>query len=199
MRTIGITGGVGAGKSQVLALMKEHFDADVILADEVAHELMEPGGGSFEGIKARYGKRVLQPSGQIDRKALAGIIFRDDEERLAVNAIVHPLVKEEIKKRIGNSSKELVVVEAALLLEDHYNEFLDEIWYVYAPEEGRIERLIKSRSYTRQKALEIMGSQKSDEEFRQCCSVVIDNSRSLDCTLIQLKRILTDTGIKERG
>lgn len=199
MRTIGITGGVGAGKSQVLALMKEHFDADVILADEVAHELMEPGGGSFEGIKARYGQRVLLPSGQIDRKALAGIIFRDDEERLAVNAIVHPLVKEEIKKRIGNSSKELVVVEAALLLEDHYDEFLDEIWYVYAPEEERIERLIKSRSYTRQKALEIMGSQKSDEEFRRCCSVVIDNSRSLDCTLIQLKRILTDTGIKERG
>lgn len=190
MRTIGITGGVGAGKSQVLALMKEHFEADVILADEVAHELMEPGGRSFEGIKSRYGQRLLLPSGQIDKKALADIIFQDEKERLAVNAIVHPLVKEEIKNRISNSTRELVVVEAALLLDDHYDEFLDEIWYVYAPEEERIARLIKSRSYTRQKALGIIASQKSDEEFRQRCSVVIDNSQSLDCTLSQLKQVL---------
>lgn len=197
MRTIGITGGVGAGKSQVLALMKEYFDAEVILADEVAHELMEPGGSSFEGIRARYGDRVLLPSGQIDRKMLAGIIFQNEKERLAVNAIVHPLVKEEIKKKIKNSSKCLVVVEAALLLEDHYDEFLDEIWYVYAPEEERIQRLIKSRSYTRQKALDIINSQKSDEEFRQCCSLVIDNSQSLDDTLSQLKQIFAR--LKERG
>lgn len=190
MRTIGVTGGVGAGKSQVLGLLREHFGAELILADEVAHELMEPGGESYRQVVGRFGEGILLPSGQIDRKALAEIIFHSEKERLAVNAIVHPLVKAEIRRRIAASNCELAAVEAALLLEDHYDEFLDEIWYVYAPEEERIRRLMESRGYTRQKAKSIMDSQMGDEQFRRRCHRVIDNSGSLAETLAQLSALL---------
>ena len=134
MRVIGVTGGVGAGKSTVLSYLEERWHAKLILADQVGHEVMEPGKEAYRHILLRFGTDVQSESGQIDRKILGNIVFADEEKRKKLNAIIHPAVKGEILERIAlaDAGKEsCVVVEAALFLEEKYDAFCDETWYIY--------------------------------------------------------------------
>lgn len=190
MKVIGVTGGIGAGKTVVLSLLKQHFNAEVILADVVAHELMKPGGKSYTGIVNEFGARILDHNRVIDKKILSEIIFRDAEKRSRLNQLVHPLVKKEIIRRIAESKQELVVVEAALLIEDHYDEICDELWYIHASKEKRITRLIEDRGYSEAKCHSIMDSQLSEEEYRKHCNRVIDNDGSIEDVLKELKILL---------
>lgn len=191
---IGITGGIGAGKSQVLSLMKQEFGAQLLVADDIAHQLTEPGHSCYEHIVDEFGRDVLAADGSIDRKRLAEIVFADPVRLKRLNRIVHPMVKEYIRGEIScirlEDPAKIIVIEAALLIEDHYDEICDEIWYVYASEEIRRERLKKSRGYTDEKIDEIMKNQLSDEEFRKSCQKTIDNSGSLAETLLELKKAL---------
>lgn len=178
-RVIGITGGIGAGKSEVLSLLQTRFGADVILADEVAHELMEPGQAAYQEIVKQFGTAFLQENGAIDRKAFAALLFQTEEMRERVNAIVHPLVKKEIRRRVDASGALLVAVEAALLIEEKYRgDICEELWYVYTSREVRIRRLMEGRGYTREKCEQIMASQLSEEEFLANCRRVLRNDGS---------------------
>ena len=198
MYVFGITGGVGAGKSTVLRLIKENFNASVIEADEVGRMLMEPGNSAYLKIVEIFGEDILDNPGEqgspINRAKLTGIVFNNKNKRMVLNGIVHPLVKKYITEEIGRircaEKYDYVFVEAALLIEDHYDIICDELWYIYADEETRRERLKSSRGYSDEKIDSVFASQLSDEQFRSHCSRVIDNSHDEQMTLGQLKEII---------
>lgn len=190
MRIIGITGGVGAGKSTVLALLKELTSCVIIMADDVAKTTTMPGGPAYEGVVKVLGEAVLDADGSINRGRMANIIFNDEAKKLAVEAIIHPVTKRLIKTMIKDAADkgiyEYAFVEAALLIEDNYDEICEEFWYVYVPEKERIARLIESRNYSEEKCRDIMANQLSDEQFREHCAFVIDNSKATEYTKSQL-------------
>lgn len=174
-----MTGGVGAGKSTVLDYLQRTYRAEVILADIVGHEVMEPGTEAYAAILDTFGRGILAPDGTIDRRILGQIVFADSGKREALNAIVHPEVKKEILARLAQARKdgaEYAVVEAALFLEENYDAFCEETWYIYTDEEQRRKRLKKSRNYTDERIDQIFASQMEHEEFLKRCGYVINNN-----------------------
>ena len=176
-KIIGITGGVGAGKSSVLAVLKEDFGAKIILADLVAHDLMEPGSLGLRKVTEALGTSFLTPDGAVDRKALADLIFRDKE------------ALKTMKEEAEAASENLVIIEAAVFDTAPKN-FFDELWYVYTTKKNRIVRLMENRGYSREKCEDIIGRQASEEEYRALCSRVIDNNGDESDIKRQLKEIL---------
>lgn len=191
MKVIGITGGVGSGKSEVLGILKRDFGAELLIADEIAHQVMEPGMPAYRRILEALGTDFLSEDGSIDRKALAKRLFGDGEALGTVNSIVHPTVWQAIEEGIRCSRKELVIVEAALFDEEH-NGLFDQVWYIFTSEEKRISRLMKSRGYSREKCLDIMRSQKSESEFRAMADRVIDNNKTVADVKRQIETILKE-------
>ena len=191
MKVISITGGVGSGKSEVLRILQEQFGADIIIADQVAHQLMEPGKKGYNHVVEALGTAFLNADGSIDRKKLAELIFKDKESIETMNSIIHPMAWKEIRYAIDHSDKELVVVEAALFDEEH-NSMFDEIWYVYTSRENRIARLMASRGYSREKCLKIMANQVSEEEYRRQAGHVIDNNGTVEEIRTQIEQILKE-------
>ena len=194
MKVIGITGGVGAGKSEILKYLKEKHHAMVVEADKVGHLLMEPGGACYYSIVEKFGSSILNGDQTINRGKLAKIVFADAALLEALNKIIHPRVKahivSEIAKERAYHRTELFVIEAALLLEDHYDVICDEIWYIDTDMEIRAKRLKETRGYDDEKIAGIMANQKSPDEFRMACQAVIDNSGSLTETFAQIDRQL---------
>jgi len=140
MKVIGLTGGVGEGKTQVLEYLNDKYGASVCQADEVARHLQRKGTEVYEAITAHFGGGILEKNGELCREKLAQIVFSDRKELAALNAIVHPAVKEEIRRKIACEERKntnLFILEAALLIEDHYDEICDELWYVYVKAETR--------------------------------------------------------------
>lgn len=191
MWVIGITGGVGAGKSEILAFLEKECGARVFQADQAGHLVMEPGTEAFERIAALFGGRILGEDGRIDRRALGAVVFADAKKREALNEIIHPAVKAMALKEIVRAREEgrypLFVIEAALLIEDHYEKICDELWYIYAAPEVRRERLRASRGYSDEKISSVFASQLTDEEFRKHCRRVIDNSGSIEAACEQIR------------
>ncbi|MCI9462479.1 MAG: dephospho-CoA kinase [Lachnospiraceae bacterium] len=193
MRSIGITGGVGAGKSEVLAYIKTHYNCLVILADEVAHELEKPGQECYNELTALLGRGILAPDGTIDRQRMAAEIFADRAVLDQVNEIVHPAVKafiiQKIRAEKESAEYDFLFVEAALLIEGGYEEILDELWYIHTDADIRRERLKASRAYSDEKIDQILQRQLSEEAFRAHCRVIIDNSSDFmsACKQIDMK------------
>lgn len=196
MKVIGITGGVGAGKSEVLKLIRDMCRCIIVTADELARSLEVKGEVCFEPLVALLGDEVLGEDGEIDAKKMAGMIFAEGAQDILakVNAIVHPAVKDRILSMIDDAKRsqkfDLFFIEAALLIEDGYDRIVDELWYVYADENVRRNRLKKSRNYSDEKITEIMDSQSSDDVFRRYCKVVIDNSGDISDTKKQIEKVL---------
>lgn len=191
MRVIGITGGVGSGKSEVLRLLKEEFGARLFMADDIAHEVMEPGGEACRRIEEVFGAEYLKPDGSVDRQKMAALIFKDAKALETMNSIVHPAVWKRIEDGIQTAPERLVVVEAALFDEEH-NRLFDEVWYIYTSRENRISRLMASRGYSREKCLDIMSNQKSEEEFQAMADRVIDNNQTVEDVKRQIGFILNE-------
>lgn len=188
---LGITGGVGCGKSTLLSMLEKKKGAKVILADNLGHEVMEPGTECYEQIVTLLGSSILDETGHIKREKMARIIYGDDEKRRQVNEIVHPSVKKEIKERIRMWQAEpLVVVETALMFESGCDAYCDEVWGIFTDPEIRIDRLSKSRGYSREKSLSIMQKQMSYEELKQKCSHVLFNDEDPDKLWEQIKELL---------
>ncbi len=194
MRFIGITGGVGAGKSKLLAYIKTHYYCEIYLADEVAHLVKEKGTACYERLRELLGDGILRPDGEIDRGAMAERIFGDEELLKQVNQIIHPAVQEYLLQRLeearNNPEVELFFVEAALLIEAGYRELVDELWYIHADADVRRERLERSRQYGPEKIANIMSRQLSEEQFRASCDFVIDNSGGLEESFRQIDKKL---------
>lgn len=194
MRVIGITGGVGAGKTEILDFIRRHYRCRIYLADEVARLIQQPGQACYENITALLGTGILKEDGSIDRGKMAARIFVDNELLKKVNAIVHPAVRKYLEHAVeearADRETELFFIEAALLIENGYRNYVDEMWYIYAPVEVRKERLRESRSYSDEKTEQIMQSQLSEERFRQNCDFVINNGASLAEAYEQIKKRL---------
>lgn len=197
MKFIGITGGVGAGKSEILSYMDKKTGVRVMLADEIAHELMETGTDCYNSLRQAFkGEDIWNSDGSFNREKLASVIFSDKAKRNIMNSIVHPAVKEyvirqqEYEKKRGELS--LLVLEAALLIEEHYDKICDELWYIYTSEENRRDRLKASRGYSDEKIDNIFKSQLSEEEYRKYCAVVIDNNGSVEAAFEQIDKALVN-------
>jgi dephospho-CoA kinase len=191
MKIIGVTGGVGAGKSTVLNYMRQKYGAEVIQADEVSHQLMEPGTEVYEQIRKTFGEEILTADGKIDRKKLGAIVFAAPKQLQILNRIVHPATRTKILsllKEAGMAGKSCAVVEAALFLEENYGAFCDETWYIYTNEEQRRERLKASRGYTDERVDQIFQSQRTHKEFLAYCQAVIDNNGTAEETCRQIDR-----------
>lgn len=194
MKIIGITGGVGAGKTEVIKMIEQLCSCIVVTADRLARKLEQKGEVCFEPLLDLLGDEVLDENGEIDAAKMSRMIFAPGAEDLlaGVNAIVHPAVKTRILQMIREEEKkgtDYFFIEAALLIEDHYDTIVDEMWYIYADEDTRRKRLKESRGYSDSKIDDIFASQSSDDVFRRFCSVVIDNSGSIEDTKIQLTEL----------
>lgn len=194
MRVIGITGGVGAGKSQVLDYLKEKTDCRIIIADQVAHALEEPGEICYEQIIDLLGPGIVSEDGRIDKGKMAARIFDDREILAKVNEIIHPAVKSYITEAIDKARKEekpkYLFIEAALLIEDGYEQIVDELWYIHADAEVRRGRLKAGRGYSDERIDRIMREQLPEEVFYRHCPVVIDNSGTLENVYSQIEKKL---------
>lgn len=201
MKFIGLTGGVGAGKTTVLKMMEQMYRVRILIADEIAHEQMEPGTLCYQKLREACGHCDLwNAEGRIDRPKLAGLLFSDGEKRQMLNGIVHPAVKEyildEVEQERRSGYYDYVILEAALLIEDHYDALCDELWYVYASAQTRKKRLMANRSYSGQKVEQIFDAQLPDEIYRNACRVVIDNDRDEQYVLEQIKQLYRSEGKK---
>lgn len=194
MKVIGITGGVGSGKSALLHAISKEYKSRVLLADEIAHLLKEPGQFCYAPLVELLGEDVLETNGFIDKKKMAELIFGNKALLEQVNAIVHPAVKQYILECIQEEQKkaeiDFVFVEAALFIEAGYRDMVDSLWYIYANEQVRKERLQANRGYSLEKIQSIMEKQLQESVFREACDVVIDNSGSIESALIQVRREL---------
>lgn len=190
---LGLTGGVGAGKSRILELFSKEYGAQVIQADLVARKLEDPGQPGLTGLVSLFGTGILQKDGTLDRKGFADRIFGNPEALKRVNALIHPLTWNEIKRQIRESSAELIVVEAALF-DERSREVCQYLLYVDTQDEIRIQRLMENRGYSREKCLDIMKNQADRNDFLKLADFVIDNSGSLEESRLQIRRILKKTG-----
>lgn len=200
MKIIGITGGIGTGKSLVLDYLKESYGAVCCQADEVAKRLQRKGTKCYKRIVEHFGEGILDEEGRLNRSRLAGIVFSNPAELRILNEIVHPTVKEKIKEQIRREEKKespVFVLEAALLIEDHYDAFCDELWYIYTDDETRKKRLIASRGYDEKKIQGIFSSQLPSSVFFEHCDRAIDNCNSFEEACQQIDDIMTQLGLKK--
>lgn len=193
MKFIGITGGVGAGKSAILEYIEKNYHAKVMLADEIAHDLMMPGTKCYDTIKAEFAKEaIFLENGTFNRSKMAEVIFGNDKKRDRMNAIVHPAVKEYIlevyQKEKKKGALDYLILEAALLIEEHYDEICDELWYIDTSEDNRRKRLKVNRGYSDEQIDNIFKSQLTEEEYRRHCTVVIDNDCDVEEAFLQIRK-----------
>lgn len=195
MKFIGITGGVGAGKTAVLQYLAGKEYVRVLQADQIAQKLMKPGTDCYRQIAEQFqGETSFLQDGSIDREKLANILFADEKKRTQMNHIVHPAVKrfmiETAEKERKAGELKILVLEAALLIEEHYDEICDELWYIYTREDIREKRLMVSRGYSRERVHHIFDSQLKEEDYRRYCRVVIDNNGEAEASFRQIEEAL---------
>ena len=177
---VGLTGGIGSGKSAALERFRE-LGAVVIDSDDVARAVVAPGTDGFAAVVARFGPSVVRVDGMLDRPMLASIIFSDDAARADLEAITHPLVRAEVRRRVGAASSDSIVVNAVpLLVETGIGDEYDRVVVIESPVEQRVLRLARSRGMSRDEALARMAAQVSDDERRAVAWRVIVNDGSLE-------------------
>lgn len=194
---LGITGGIGCGKSAVLNVLKDEYGFHILEADKVAHELMQPGQKIYENVVLEFGQEILQEDGGINRQKLGAIVFEKEEQLKKLNRLTHPAVIEELKNRIVNIRKEKgdtnFAIEAALLIESGCYTICDYVWYIYANDEVRKQRLKEYRGYSAEKIESVIKNQLSNETFWNNADCVIDNSGTLENTKEQIQKKLVLT------
>ena len=145
----------------------------------------------YKKIVEHFGMDILHLDGTIDRKRLGEIVFSDEIELEYLNSLIHPGVREYIDNKLKESMPdENFVIESAILVEAGYKDICDEIWYIYVDESIRRTRLKSSRGYTNEKIDSILNNQLSDEEFRKNADIIIDNSKSVENTEFQIKKVV---------
>ena len=175
---VGLTGGVGSGKSTVSRMLAER-GAVIIDADAIAREVVEPRTNGYAAVVERFGPAVVRPEGGLDRPALAAIVFTDDEQRAALNAIVHPLVHDRMAELARSAPPDaLVVFDIPLLIENGTERGFDRVIVVEAPVELRVSRLV-ARGMTEQDARDRIAVQASDEQRRALADELIVNDGSV--------------------
>lgn len=181
MKVVGLTGGIGAGKSTVARLLAEH-GAVIVDADAIARQVVEPGTPGLAEIVATFGDGVLSADGTLDRPGLGRIVFADQAALRKLEAITHPRISAESARLIAVAEAEgkpLLVHDIPLLVENGLPETFEDVLVVEAPDELRLARL-EERGLPREQALERMKAQATNDQRRAAATYLIDNSGSLD-------------------
>ncbi|CAM3984947.1 dephospho-CoA kinase [Nocardiopsis rhodophaea] len=188
MLRVGLTGGIGSGKSEVSRRLAAH-GALVIDADQLAREVVEPGTSGLAEIVAEFGEEVLTPEGELDRPRLGEIVFADADKLARLNAIVHPRVGERTEGLMAQAAEDAIVVyDVPLLVENGLGALYDLVVVVDAPEETRIERLINHRGMPEDQARARIKAQATREERLAAADIVVDNAG----TVADLDRAVAD-------
>jgi dephospho-CoA kinase len=190
LKLIGLTGGVGSGKSTVAAMLRD-LGAVVVDADEAAHAVYEPGTSGFEAVIREFGAGYVH-KGRIDRGQLGELVFHDADARNRLNAIVHPLVRDWMAARTAEAfdrGAPAVVQDVPLLYESGLQDLYEAVIVVYAPEKDQVRRLVDGRGFTEERARAMIASQMSIDEKRRLAQHVIDNSGTREETRAQVERI----------
>ena len=179
MLRVGLTGGIGAGKSEVSRRLAAE-GAVVIDADRLAREVVEPGTAGLAAVVAEFGAGVLRPDGSLDRERLGGIVFADEDRLKALNAIVHPLVGRRTQELFDAAPQDAVVVyDVPRLTANHQPGVYDMVVVVDAPTETQVRRLVGDRGMSEEQAHARIAAQATRERRRAIADVVIDNSGDL--------------------
>jgi dephospho-CoA kinase len=183
VKSIGLTGGIGSGKSTVAQMLKD-LGALVIHADAVGHEIYRPGSDGWRRVTDAFGGNIVAADGTIDRQKLGTLVFKDPAALTRLNAIVHPLMFAEIQRRIeshrASGSPQPLVLEAAVLIEANWVSLVDEVWLVVADKDAVIERVKRQRGLSGKDVTARIDAQLGDAERRRFANVVIENAGSLD-------------------
>lgn len=196
MKVIGVTGGVGSGKSEVLRVLEEDFNCGIIRTDDVARDLCEPGEVSYQLIVEAFGTEILNADGQLNRPKLASIVFEDEEKLKILNACTHPQVYRWVQEKVAQWKAEgnysMIAVESALPEKLDEMGVCETLWYVYVRPEIRRERLRASRGYSEEKMDAMFASQLPESVFMEHCDTIIDNNLDIDNIKKQLDKLCTD-------
>ena len=181
---IGVMGGIGSGKSEVLKYMQEKHNAVIIEADKIAHDIL------FNDEKVKAEVKKIFPEAfdgdEINSDKIAEIAFNDPNKLDALNELTHPPTINEIIKQISNAITKYVVVESALFLGEEVADLTDELWFIYCDKKERIRRLVETRGYSKEKAVAIIANQPNDEDYNSAADEFIDNTGSFDKTIEQV-------------
>jgi dephospho-CoA kinase len=192
MLSVGLTGGIGAGKSTVARRLAE-LGATVIDADLLAREVVEPGTPGLAAVVEVFGPQILLPDGRLDRPALGRIVFGDPEQLARLNAIVHPLIAERTRALIEAVPADAVLVhDVPLLVENDLASGYQLVIVVHAPEAERIRRLVEDRGMSEDAARARVQAQADDDRRRAVADVWIDNSGTPEATLAQVESYWRD-------
>ena len=175
---VGVTGGIGSGKSAVTAILEE-LGIVVVDADLASRIIVEPGKPALDAIVKHFGAEYLLPNGSLDRARLRSRVFSDESARLWLEQLTHPLIGEEIQHQLRNSKSAYTILSSPLLLETHQKELTDCIVVVDIPESMQIERTIKRDNNNAAQIERIMAAQISRSERLKHADFIIDNSKSL--------------------
>lgn len=200
MKVLGLTGGIASGKSSVSKLLME-LGAHVIDADKIAREIVEPGRKALELIIEEFGFSVLNMNGTLNRKFLGDIVFNSPDKLAILNRITHPEIKKITNEKIGSirrsSGESVVVIDAAVLLESGMDEFTDEVWLVYVDYDTQLKRLMARDNIDIFEAEARIKSQMPVEEKIIRSDKIIDNTKDLQFTKVQVENLWHD--IKNSG
>ena len=190
MKLVGLTGGVGSGKSTVAEMLRE-LGATVVDADEATHAVYEPGSPGFDGVVREFGDEYVA-GGRIDRARLGELVFHDDDARRRLNSIVHPLVRDWMALRTAEAAErgaDVVVQDVPLLFENGLERLFSTVVLVYVPEELQLERLVSGRSFAPERAHAMIAAQMPIENKRGLAHHVINNGGTREETLTQVRAI----------
>jgi dephospho-CoA kinase len=178
MIVIGLTGGIASGKSTISTALAEH-GATIVDADKVGHDAYRPGSEGWQKVVEAFGQQIVAENGEIDRRALGAIVFGDPAQRDRLQNIVWPVMKGMMRRMIDEFRERgdnVVVIEAAVLLEAGWQDLVDKLWVVTVPESVAEERLIVRNGLTSEQARARIAAQLSNEERTRTADAVIDNS-----------------------
>lgn len=195
---IGLTGGIATGKSTVSHMLVKR-GAALVDADVIAREIMEPGHPVLAKVAERFGKNVLLPDGQLNRKKLGAIVFSDPGERKALEAITHPAIRQEMKRRMSeleaSDPRRLVVADIPLLYESGLEVLYDEIMVVYVPRDLQLKRLMERDNLSLDEAEARLKAQMDIEMKREKADILIDNSLGREETELQIDDFWRSKGL----
>ena len=188
MLKIGLTGGIGSGKSTVAKLFAE-LGSPQIDADQIAHELVDPGKATLLTLEKAFGKEIITASGALDRKKLKGLIFSNPEKKKQLESIMHPLIYAEIQKKIDHLKNKYVIISIPLLLETKMTDFVDRVLVVDCPVALQISR-VKTRDTLDSAFIEeIIFTQVTREQRLSAADDIIDNTYSTQQLAAQVKKL----------
>ena len=196
MFRIGLTGGIGSGKSTVSAILKR-LGAVIIDADQLARQVVEPDSPAWKEIVAAFGDDILLPDRNLNRKRLGEIIFADEKKRKLLESITHPAIGSAVEEELRQAEEQgaaVAVLDVPLLIESGWTNQVDEVWLVYVDPDLQEQRLMARNRLSKNEAQERIASQMNLRDKLQYANVIIDNNQDVETTTRQVRKAFDAIG-----